>query len=236
MAARKVVEGESTAFGGESGEHLPYGRGGSGLGQDGQHERLERRAGQQDHALMVSAQRSQRRVTRKGHGTDLFTVTERGDQQVTQQFFVRAGPEGELQPATVGLDSYPDALPVQVEGALPYAGPGHVPGQGRDLQSHGSREIGRGFAGQAQCGKHRCTSSAGSGTARAARDVIGSAQRRREGRLALPAPVPMPLRKGATPEVALYVPVVLHAVWVRVIIGNLFVAERSEQSLRKLRR
>ena len=135
----KSSRGESTACGGESGEHLPYGRGGSALGQDGQYERLERRAGQQDHALMVPAQSSQCRVTRKGQGADLFTVTERGGQQVTQQLFFRAGPEGELQPATVGLDPYRDALPVQVEGALPDAGPGHVPGQGRDLQFHGGR-------------------------------------------------------------------------------------------------
>lgn len=96
----------------------------------------------------MPAQRSQRRVPHKGHGTDLCTVTERGGQQVTQQLFFRAGPERELQPARVCLDPYPDALPTQVEGALPYAVPGRVPGQGGDLQLHGCREIGRGFAGQ----------------------------------------------------------------------------------------
>ncbi|GAA3237408.1 hypothetical protein GCM10010532_076260 [Dactylosporangium siamense] len=44
------------------------------------------------------------------------------------------------------------------------------------------------------------------------RDAIGSAPRRRERHSALDAPMPMPLRRCATSEVALYVPAALHVV------------------------
>ncbi|MER7007317.1 hypothetical protein ABT297_30340 [Dactylosporangium sp. NPDC000555] len=108
---------------------------------------------------MVPAQGPQCRMAVKSQAADLITIAKSGGQQRTQRLLFRSGPEPEMQFAAVGLDPDRNASSVQVNDALPAAVLDRLPGQGRDLQSHGGLEIQGGLAGNDQFRRHRRASA-----------------------------------------------------------------------------